>query len=42
MIAVGQANVDAAGNTDITLWEFETCIPYEKKWMEMLLMSPQE
>jgi hypothetical protein len=42
MIAVGQANVDAAGNTDITLWEFETGIPYEKNWMEMLLMSPQE
>jgi hypothetical protein len=41
MIAVGQANVDAAGNTDIILWEFETSIPYEKNWMEMLLMSPQ-
>jgi hypothetical protein len=42
MIAVGQADVDAAGNTDITLWEFETGIPYEKNWMELLLMSPQE
>lgn len=41
MIAVGQADVDAAGNTDITLWEFETGIPYVKNWME-LLMSPQE
>jgi hypothetical protein len=41
MIAVGQADVDAAGNTDITLWEFETRIPYEKNWME-LLMSSQE
>ncbi len=38
MIAVGQANVDAAGNTDITLWEFETGIPYEKNWMELLMM----
>jgi hypothetical protein len=42
MIAVGQADVDAAGNTDITLWEFETGIPYEKNWMELLMMSPQE
>ncbi|MDQ3853737.1 MAG: hypothetical protein M3299_12985 [Thermoproteota archaeon] len=41
MIAVGLADVDAAGNTDITLWEFETGIPYEKNWME-LLMSVQE
>ena len=41
MIAVGQADVDAAGNTDITLWEFETGIPYVKNWME-LLMFPQE
>lgn len=41
MIGVGQADIDAAGNTDITLWEFETGIPYEKNWME-LLMSPQE
>lgn len=41
MIAVGQADVDAAGNTNITLWEFQTGIPYEKNWME-LLMSPQE
>lgn len=41
LIAVGQADVDAAGNTDITLWEFETGIPYEKNWME-LLMSMQE
>jgi hypothetical protein len=41
MIAVGQAEVDAVGNTNITLWEFETDIPYEKNWME-LLMSPQE
>ena len=30
MIAVGQADIDEAGNTDITLWEFETGIPYEK------------
>ena len=42
MIAVGQANVDAAGNTEITLWQFETSISYEKNWIEMLLMSPQE
>ena len=42
IIAVGQADVDAAGNTDITLWEFETGILYEKNWMELLLMSPQE
>ena len=28
--STGQANVDAAGNTDITLWELETSIPYEK------------
>ena len=37
MIAVGQADVDAAGNTGITLWEFETGIPYVKNWMELLL-----
>jgi hypothetical protein len=42
MIAVGQADVDAAGNTDITLWEFETGIPYVKNWMEVLMMSSQE
>jgi hypothetical protein len=42
LIAVGQADVDAAGNTDITLWEFETGIPYEKNWMELLMMSSQE
>jgi hypothetical protein len=30
MIAVGQAEVDAAGNTTISLWEFQTRIPYEK------------
>jgi hypothetical protein len=41
MIAVGQADVDAAGNTTISLSEFQTGIPYEKNWME-LLMSPQE
>jgi hypothetical protein len=41
IIGVGQADVDAAGNTDITLWEFETGIPYVKNWME-LLMSLQE
>jgi hypothetical protein len=38
MIAVGQADVDPAGNTDITLWEFETGIPYVKNWMELLMM----
>jgi hypothetical protein len=42
MIAVGQADVDAAGNTNITLWEFETGIPYVKNWMELLVMSSQE
>ncbi len=42
MIGVGQADVDAAGNTDITLWEFETGIPYEKNWMELLMMSQQQ
>jgi hypothetical protein len=43
MIAVGQADVDEAGNTDITLREFETGIPYVKNWMELLMMmSPQE
>lgn len=42
MIAVGQADVDEAGNTDITLWEFETGIPYVKNWMEVLMMSSQE
>jgi hypothetical protein len=41
LIAVGQADVNAPGNTTITLWEFLTGIPYEKNWME-LLMSPQE
>ncbi|MDQ3968287.1 MAG: hypothetical protein M3275_07835 [Thermoproteota archaeon] len=42
MIAVGQADVDEAGNTDITLWKFETGIPYVKNWMDLLMMSPQE
>ena len=42
MIAVGQADVDEAGNTNITLWEFETGIPYVKNWMELLVMSSQE
>ncbi len=42
VIAVGQANVDAAGNTDIALWELETGIPYEKNWMELLMTSSQE
>jgi hypothetical protein len=37
MIGVGQANVDEAGNTNITLWEFETGIPYVKNWMELLM-----
>jgi hypothetical protein len=43
LIGVGQADVDAAGNTDITLWEFETGISYEKNWMELLMMmsSPE-
>jgi hypothetical protein len=42
MIAVGQADVDEAGNTDITLWEFETGIPYVKNWMELLMMMSQQ
>jgi hypothetical protein len=42
MIAVGQADVDEAGNTNITLWEFETGIPLVKNWMELLMMSQQE
>src|SRR5215211_3565287 len=42
MIAVGQADVDAVGNTDITLWEFETGIPRVKNWKEVLMMSSQE
>ena len=41
MIAVGQADVDAAGNTTITLWEFQTGVPYEKNWRQ-ILMSSQE
>jgi hypothetical protein len=41
MIGVGQADVDAAGNTNITLWEFETDIPYEKNWMELLMLSQE-
>ncbi len=40
MIGVGLADVDEAGNTNVTLWEFETGIPYVKNWME-LLMSKQ-
>jgi hypothetical protein len=39
MIGIGQADEDTAGNTDITLWEFETGIPYEKNWIELLMMS---
>lgn len=42
MIGIGQADVDAAGNTDITLWEFETGIHYEKNWMQLLMMSLHE
>jgi hypothetical protein len=42
MIAVGQADVDEAGNTSITLWEFETGIPYVKNWMELLMTLLQE
>jgi hypothetical protein len=42
MIGVGQADVDEAGNTDIALWEFETGIPYERNWMELLMMPSQE
>ncbi len=41
LIGVGQADVDAAGNTDITLWEFETGIPYVKNWMELLMIASQ-
>ncbi len=41
LIGVGQADVDAAGNTDITLWEFETGIPYVKNWMELLMITSQ-
>jgi hypothetical protein len=37
LIGVGQADVDEAGNTNITLWEFETGIPYVKNWMELLM-----
>ena len=42
IIGIGQADVDAAGNIDITLWEFETGISYEKNWMELLMMPSQE
>ncbi|MDQ3837260.1 MAG: hypothetical protein M3270_10065 [Thermoproteota archaeon] len=42
MIAVGQADVNPAGDTDITLWEFETGIPYVKNWMELLMESSQQ
>ena len=31
IIAVGQADIDEAGNTDITLWEFETGIYHMKR-----------
>jgi hypothetical protein len=31
MIAVGQADIDAAGNTNVTLWEFETGIYHMKR-----------
>jgi hypothetical protein len=37
LIGIGQADVDAVGNREITLWEFETGIPYEKNWMEILM-----
>jgi hypothetical protein len=42
MIGIGQADVDAAGNTEVTLWEFETGIPYEKNWIELLMTSSQK
>lgn len=42
MVAVGQADVDEAGNTDITLWEFETGIPYVKNCMELLMMTSSQ
>ena len=38
LIGVGLADVDEAGNTNVTLWEFETGIPYVKNWMELLMM----
>ncbi|HKH85061.1 MAG TPA: hypothetical protein VKA40_00805 [Nitrososphaera sp.] len=31
MIAVGQADIDEAGNTNVTLWEFETGIYHMKR-----------
>ena len=39
-IGVGTADVDPSANTDITLWEYNTGIPFVKNWME-LLMKPQ-
>lgn len=30
MIGVGEADIDAAGNTDTALWEFETGIPMKR------------
>ncbi|HEY1247922.1 MAG TPA: hypothetical protein VGE97_02935 [Nitrososphaera sp.] len=32
VIAVGQADVDAVGNTNISLWEFETGILCVRRW----------
>ena len=31
MIAVGQADIDEAGNKNVTLWEFETGIYHMKR-----------
>jgi hypothetical protein len=31
MIAVGQADIDEAGNTNVTLWEFEIGIYHMKR-----------
>jgi hypothetical protein len=36
-VVVQAFEADPAGNTDITLWEFETGIPYVKNWMELLM-----
>ena len=40
-IAVGTADVESSGNTDISLWQYNTGIPFVKSWMELLMKSPQ-
>jgi hypothetical protein len=38
-IAVGTAEVEPSGNTNISLWQYNTGIPFVKNWMKLLMKS---